>query len=132
MQGLQGFTILLLMQAAGEGLARLLHLPLPGPVIGMMMLLPSLAWRPLRAPVQACAEFLLSHLALLFVPISVGVVSQLPLLQQYGGRIAIILLASTALGLVVTALVMQWLMRGTTAQMVQEAALPPETGAPRE
>ena len=98
----------------------------------LILLLPCLAWKPLREPVQACSEFLLSHLSLLFVPISVGVVSQLPLLQQYGGRIAIILLASTALGLVVTALVMQWLMRGTTAQMVQEAALPSETGASRE
>lgn len=111
MQGIQGFTILLLLQGIGELLARMLHLSLPAPVIGMMLLLPCLAWQPLRAPVQACAEFILSHLSLLFVPISVGVVSQLPLLQQYGGRIALVLLLSTVLGLAVTAWVLRLLLR---------------------
>ena len=110
MQGLQGWTILLLLQGAGEMLTRLLHLSLPAPVVGMILLLPCLAWKPLRAPVQACAEFLLSHLSLLFVPISVGVVSQLPLLQQYGGRIALVLLLSTLLGLAATAWVLRLLL----------------------
>lgn len=111
MQGLQGFTFILLMQAAGEAIVRLLGLPLPGPIVGMALLLVALAWPAIRQPVQVCADFLLSHLALLFVPISVGVVTQLPLLQQYGGRIALVLLVSTAFGLVVTAWVAQWLMR---------------------
>ena len=111
MQGLQGFTILLLLQGAGEMIARLLHLSLPAPVFGMILLLPCLAWKPLREPVQACSEFLLSHLSLLFVPISVGVVSQLPLLQEYGARIALVLLLSTVLGLAATAWVLRLLLR---------------------
>ena len=111
MQGLQGFTILLLLQGAGEMIARLLHLSLPAPVIGMILLLPCLAWKPLREPVQACSEFLLSHLSLLFVPISVGVVSQLPLLREYGARIALVLLLSTVLGLAATAWVLRLLLR---------------------
>ena len=111
MQGLQGFTILLLLQGAGEMIARLLHLSLPAPVIGMILLLPCLAWKSLREPVQACSEFLLSHLSLLFVPISVGVVSQLPLLQEYGARIALVLLLSTVLGLAATAWVLRLLLR---------------------
>ena len=43
MKGLQGFTILLILQGAGEMIARLLHLSLPAPVIGMILLLPCLA-----------------------------------------------------------------------------------------
>ena len=115
MDGLKGFTILLLFQLAGEGIVRLLGLPLPAPVLGMVLLLPALLWEPLRRPVQACAEFLLSHFSLLFVPISVGVITQLPLLEQYGGRILLVLSPSTLLGLVVTALVLRALLRGTPA-----------------
>ncbi|MDO5288449.1 MAG: CidA/LrgA family protein [Pseudomonadota bacterium] len=124
MQGLQGFTLILLMQALGEGLVRLLHLPLPGPVIGLLLLLLALYWPPLRQPVQVCADFLLSHLALLFVPISVGVVSQLPLLQQYGGRIALVLVLSTAVGLGVTALALRALMRPHTPPSTLPSASP--------
>ncbi|NLX16673.1 MAG: CidA/LrgA family protein, partial [Ramlibacter sp.] len=53
MDGLKGFTILLLFQLAGEGIVRLLGLPLPAPVLGMVLLLPALLWEPLRRPVQA-------------------------------------------------------------------------------
>lgn len=120
MQALQGFTLILLMQAIGEGVVRLLHLPLPGPVVGMALLLLALSWPPMRAPVQACADFLLSHMALLFVPISVGVISQLPLLQQYGVRIAIVLLVSTVAGLAVTAWFMQALMQRQTKGLSDE------------
>ena len=42
MDGLKGFTILLLFQLAGEGIVRLLGLPLPAPVLGMVLLLPAL------------------------------------------------------------------------------------------
>lgn len=114
MQALQGFSILLLIQAAGEVLTHLLGLSLPGSVLGMMMLLVALAWPPLRAPIQAGAEYLLSHLSLLFVPISVGIITQIPLLKQYGDRIALVLLISTAIGLAVTAWVMRWLMPADT------------------
>ena len=121
MKGLQGFTILLILQGAGEMIARLLHLSLPAPVIGMILLLPCLAWKPLREPVQVCSEFLLSHLSLLFVPISVGVITQLPLLEQYGSRVLLVLSLSTLLGLAVTALVLRALLRGTPADQGERA-----------
>ena len=41
-QALRGIAILLLLQAAGEALARALSLPIPGPVIGLLLLLPAL------------------------------------------------------------------------------------------
>ena len=121
MDGLKGFTILLLFQVAGEGIVRLFGLPLPAPVVGMVLLLPTLLWAPLRKPVQACAEFLLSHFSLLFVPISVGVITQLPLLEQYGSRVLLVLSLSTLLGLAVTALVLRALLRGTPADQGERA-----------
>ena len=38
MDALRGFTLLLLCQSAGEALARLAHWPLPGPVLGLVLL----------------------------------------------------------------------------------------------
>jgi holin-like protein len=112
MRTLQGLTLLLLCQALGEALARLLALPLPGPVVGLALLLPLLAWQTLRAPVEAAAAPLLAHLSLLFVPVGVGVVVHLPLLGAQGARIALVLVVSTVLGMAATALVLRALLRG--------------------
>ncbi len=111
MTALRGFAFLLLLQTAGEGLVHLLHLPIPGPVLGLLLLLAALAWAPLRAPVQAAAELLLEHLSLLFVPVGVGVITHLQLVSQYGGRLALIIVVSTWLGLAVTAVVLRFLLR---------------------
>ena len=67
MQGLRGLAWLLALQSAGELLARGLHLPFPGPVVGLVLLLPALNWAPVRDPVSAAANLLLANLSLLFV-----------------------------------------------------------------
>jgi len=109
MQALRGLTWLLLLQSAGEALANFLRIPLPGPVIGMLLLLIALQWPAVRGPVAQCADFLLAHLSLLFVPVGVGVMTQLPLLGQYGLRMLVAIVLSTWIGLAVTALTLHWL-----------------------
>ena len=109
-QPLCGLALLLLCQSLGEALSRGAHLPLPGPVLGMLLLMALLQWPALRGAVGAAAEGLLAHLSLLFVPVGVGVMTHLPLIAQYGLHIALALLLSTAAGLAVTALVLQALL----------------------
>ena len=104
MQALRGLAWLLAFQSAGELLARALQLPFPGPVVGMILLLPALRWRAIREPVNVSADFLLSHLSLLFVPVGVGVMTHLSLVSQYGIRILAVLVLSTLAGLTVTVL----------------------------
>ncbi len=111
LQALRGLAWLLALQSLGELLARGLHLPFPGPVAGMLLLLPALRWCAVREPVAACAAFLLRHLSLLFVPVGVGVMTHLPLLGQFGGRMLAVVVLSTWTGLAVTALVLRWLGR---------------------
>ena len=98
MKALQGFAWLLVLQSAGEALSRLLSLPFPGPVVGMVLLLVALRWPLVRDSVAAVAEFLLSHLSLLFVPVGVGVMTHLGLLGQYGLRMAVVIVLSTWVG----------------------------------
>ena len=104
MTGLRGLTWLLALQALGELLARGLTLPFPGPVIGMMLLLLALRWKAVREPVAVCANFLLSHLSLLFVPVGVGVMTHFTLVAQYGFRMLAVVVLSTLVGLLVTVL----------------------------
>ena len=87
MTALRGLAILLLLQTAGEALAHTFGLLVPGPVLGLMLLLLALQARWVRAPIQAGAELLLAHLSLFFVPIGVGVITHLDLVTVYGVRL---------------------------------------------
>ncbi len=107
MTGLRGLAWLLALQSVGELLARGFSLPFPGPVIGMLLLLLALRVPMVREPVRACASFLLTHLSLLFVPVGVGVMTHLGLLGQYGGRMLVVVVASTLIGMAVTVSVLQ-------------------------
>ena len=104
MQGLRGLAWLLAFQSVGELLARGMKLPFPGPVVGMLLLLLALRWLSVREPVGVCADFLLAHLSLLFVPVGVGVMTHLALVNQYGLRMLLVIVLSTLAGLAVTAL----------------------------
>jgi len=111
LKALQGLAWLLVLQSIGELVARGLRLPFPGPVVGMMLLLVALGWSPLRDSVTVVAQFLLTHLSLLFVPVGVGVMTHLGLFRQYGLRMGVVIVLSTWIGLAVTALVLRALMR---------------------
>lgn len=106
MKGLRGLAWLLVFQSIGEVLARGFALPLPGPVLGLMLLLAALRFPLVREPVGECADFLLSHLSLLFIPVGVGVMTHLALLSQYGGRMLFVIVLSTWIGMGVTVLVL--------------------------
>jgi holin-like protein len=108
---------LLVFQAIGEAASFALGLPIPGPVIGMALLLGWLAVRKERAaePLRPTAIELLRHLSLLFVPAGVGVMLHVARLADEWLPIAVALLASTALAVAVTALVIdatrRWMER---------------------
>jgi len=116
MAPLTGFAWLLALQSVGELLSRGLSLPFPGPVVGMVLLSGALASRTVREPVAQCAEFLLSHLSLLFVPVAVGVMQYLPVLGRYGARLLLVIALSTWLGLAATALTLRFLEKSDNAE----------------
>jgi len=89
-------AILLLCQLGGEILVRLLHLPLPGPVIGMVLFLAALFLVPRLAGVmQSTVQTLLGNLSLLYVPVGVGIVSQLGRIEGHVLGLAVALVVST-------------------------------------
>jgi holin-like protein len=110
---LNALTVLVLCQFVGEVVTRWLDLPLPGPVLGLLLLLGWLVLRD-RAPDPALRQtggWLLAHFGLLFVPAGVGVVTQLGVLRAAWLPLLVAIPVSTFLGLVVTGWVMQRLIR---------------------
>jgi len=98
-------AILLMCQLIGESLTRGLGLPVPGPVLGMVLLLAAcLAAPQLAARVMPTAQGILAHLSLLFVPAGVGVISHLDVLGVAGPALLLVLVASTALALIASVL----------------------------
>lgn len=103
---LEAATWLLIFQLAGEIIARLTGLPLPGPVLGMVLLVIAMSLRPaLAEKLEALVDGLLANLGLLFVPAGVGVSMHLGLLRAEWLPILVALIGSTIAGIVVTALV---------------------------
>lgn len=106
-----GFVVLMGCWLAGEALVSVLSLPLPGNVAGMLLLLIGVLVR--RGVEKRTAETggtLLSHMALLFVPAGVGLMEHGRLFAEEGMAMLLVLLLSTAITIVVTALTLKWLL----------------------
>lgn len=99
-------ALLLVCQLAGEAFHRLTGLPLPGSVIGMVLLLAWLALVPReRLTLTQVTGWLTAHLSIMFVPAAVGVMEEGAILSRYGLGIVVAVVVSTLLTLAVTALV---------------------------
>jgi len=110
---LPAFTILLLFQCLGEGIVFLLHLPLPGPVAGMLLLMAALViWPSLQQRIEEAANMLLSHLSLLFVPAGVGIIATAGSGSGHWLAIGVSLVASTVLAMAVTGLILRHIGKG--------------------
>lgn len=100
-----GLIALLVCQLVGELVARSLDLPVPGPVVGMVVLFLVLQLRrpPMDSGLIRGAQVLLRHLSLLYIPAGVGVVAYLAVLRDSAAPVAVGLVVSWAAGLLVTA-----------------------------
>ncbi|WP_106478061.1 CidA/LrgA family protein [Phytohalomonas tamaricis] len=109
---LVGMCVLLTCQLIGELIARGASLPIPGPVIGMMVLLVGLMLHG-RTPdgVRLTSEGLLRYLALLFVPAGVGVMTHFELIRANLWTLIITLIVSTVVTQALTALLLRRLNR---------------------
>ncbi len=119
---LTALTLLLIFQCLGEGAAQLLGLPIPGPVIGMLLLLLSFLLYPRLADLMEATSWgILQHLSLLFVPAGVGVIAAAGQLQGDLPAILVALVVSTVLAIGVGALVTQAAMKRLSRSNAEES-----------
>ena len=109
---ISGLVQILLFQGLGELITHFLLPLIPGPVIGLVLLLAFLALRKsVNASLDDVAGTFSRHFGLLFVPAAVGVVMFWPHLKAHALAIAVALVASVVLTVAVTALVLKALSR---------------------
>lgn len=117
-----GMCILLGCQFLGEVISRALSLPVPGPVLGMLILLIGLLIRgSVPASLRTMGEGLLKYLTLLFVPAGVGLIQHFGLIRQELGILIATLLVSTSVTILVTSQILQRVARKGRAAEEREA-----------
>lgn len=105
-------TVILLCQLVGELVVGALNLPIPGPVMGMVILFVILMIRGEVPPqLEDTASGLLRMMSLLFVPAGTGVILHFQLIGEALLPLSLALIVSTTATIIVTALLMRWLSK---------------------
>lgn len=112
------FTIFL-FQLVGEFIQKFLEISIPGPVIGLILLLTVLliknkyfnASTNFQNDLIRSCETLLNYLPLLFIPVGVGVVMHLTLLEDNLISVITIIILGTLLTLAITGFIMEKLLK---------------------
>ena len=117
---LRSIFVIFFVQLLGEFIKKFFEMRIPGPVIGLILLLVTLIFLKkfkktaivnLKADVVNTSNYILSYLSLLFVPIGVGVVMHLSYLENNLFRVLIIVFISTILTIGGTAFLMEKINR---------------------
>ncbi len=113
---LRSIFVIFFFQLLGEFFKKFFEMRIPGPVIGLILLLVTLIFLKkfkktaivnLKTDVINTSNYILSYLSLLFVPIGVGVVMHLSYLENNLFRVLIIVFISTILTIAGTAFLME-------------------------
>jgi holin-like protein len=108
MKLLRQFAIVIVICFLGEILNRFLGIPIPGNVLGMIILLAGLVTKVIKLSyIEDISEFLLKHLAFFFVPAGVGIISSLDILKGNWTSILAIVFISTVLVTAATGITVQ-------------------------
>ncbi len=113
---ISGLAQILLFQGFGEIVTRLLLPSIPGPVLGLVLLLSFLiARRRVNADLESVAMAFSRYLGILFVPAAVGVVMVVPQLRSAWLAVSLALIGSLVLTVAIAGLVMR-LLGGNTGE----------------
>lgn len=113
MKLLRQLLIILTICFMGEFINRLFNVPVPGNVIGMVILFICLFSGLIKLEmINEITKFLLDHLAFFFLPAAVGLITSLNVLKENGAAFLIICLLTTIMVTVVTGHVVQLFKRG--------------------
>jgi holin-like protein len=104
MKYLRQFMIILIMYFLGVLLQNSLKLPIPGTILGLIILFIALYCRVIKIEmIEEVSEFLLTHMAFLFLPAGVGLMTAMGILSGRWIAFILIIVISTAVVWIVTA-----------------------------
>ena len=112
MKILRQMAILLLLIVVGDVLNKVIGIPIPGNILGMILLLAALLTGIIKLhQIEEISKFLLDHLSFFFVPAGVGLLSVTGILRDSWYLLLLISIFTTILVLSTTALVVRALRR---------------------
>jgi holin-like protein len=119
---LRSFFIILLYQLVGETIQKFFNIIIPGPVIGLVLLLITFIFikkfkdkkvLQIKKDVIKTGNIIVSHLSLLFIPIGVGVVMHISYLGENLFQVFAVIVIGTLLTVAFTAKIMELLNKVT-------------------
>lgn len=103
--------IILGIYLIGELISKVFSLPLPGNIIGLIILLTLLCTKTIKVEkVENVSTFFLDHLAFFFIPAGVGLLSSFDTIRNSLVSIFILCLITTAIVIVSTGLIVQFII----------------------
>ena len=100
--------IIFMISLVGEGISSVFHLPVPGSIIGLVLLFLALQFKILRLRhISMVGNFLLANMTILFLPPSVGIMDKFQVIAPYLLPIILIVLGAIVLNVCVIAVVVQ-------------------------
>lgn len=107
---------LLLMQLLGDAIVRLLGLPLPGALVGLLLLFGALLYRGhMPKALRDTCSHILQHLMLLFIPAVAGIMLHFDRIAQEWLPFLVACIGGTIVTIVVTSVVFHWMLRRSGA-----------------
>ncbi len=109
---LYAITALFALQLAGEAIVLLTGLPLPGALVGTLLLLAGLmVYGRTPAALERVGSTLLQNMMLLFIPVVAGVMLEFDNLSRQWQPFLLACIVGAALTFVATLLSFRWMMR---------------------
>lgn len=104
--------LLYIIYLVGSWIQHTFSLPIPGSIIGMAILFILLMTNGINAKwIQDGSSWMMKHLVLFFIPATVGIIGYFSFFSGKGSLMVLIVLFSTALVLVISGLVGQWIVQ---------------------
>ena len=117
------FMIILIFSLIGEAISTLFHLPVPGSIIGLVLLFLALEFKIIRLRhIDTVGNFLLSNMTILFLPAAVGIMEKFNDIKDYLLPITIIILGAILLNVAVIGLVVQFVKTRYEGDYVKKGA----------
>lgn len=111
LKGIKQLGIILTILWIGQLISKYFNLPIPGAVLGMIILFVLLMFKVIKInQIQYITDILLENLPLLFIPAGVGIINEFSSLKGNLIKLSIVLIITTVIIMVVTGTVVQFLV----------------------
>lgn len=112
MKYIKQLLIILLISAAGEGLHKVVPLPIPASIYGLVILFLALTFHIVKIDqVKETAEFFIEIMPVMFIPAGVGLMTAWDELQSVWLQVLVIVSVTTVIVMVVTGWITQAVAR---------------------